>query len=53
MRQDPVYYRVYVVFRPDYEWRLVSYLYYVKYVKVGSRTAFKYIDVNIPRLLEE
>lgn len=28
MRQDPFYYRHYVLLRPDHEWRLISYPYY-------------------------
>ena len=53
MRQDLIYYRIYITLRPDHEWRLISYLYYAKYTKVSSRTTFKYIDINIPRLLEK
>ena len=53
LRQDPVYYRAYVLCRPDLEHRLVSYPYYCKYAKQGDSTAFKHIDVNIPRLLKE
>jgi hypothetical protein len=51
IRQDPIYYAVYAALRPDKQWRLVSYLYYVKYVVKGDNTYFRHIDLNIPELL--
>jgi hypothetical protein len=51
MRQDPVYYMLYVVLRPDSVWRLVSYPYYAKYSLLGDGTYFCHIDLNIPDLL--
>jgi hypothetical protein len=52
MRQDPVYYAYYIAFRQDGAWYLVSYPYYVKYALLGNNIFFRYIDINIPRLLE-
>jgi hypothetical protein len=52
MRQDPVYYTHYTALRPDKAWRLISYSYYAKYTLLGNNTFFRYIDINIPRLLE-
>ncbi|MCJ1270703.1 hypothetical protein MMC22_010600 [Lobaria immixta] len=53
MRQDPLYYRLYVLLRPDHQWRLVSYPYYAKYDISGDSTAFTHIDINIPRALQD
>ena len=52
MRQDPVYYAHYTIFRKDGAWRLISYLYYAKYALVEDNTFFRHIDVNIPRLFD-
>lgn len=53
MRQDPFYYRHYVLLRPDHDWRLISYPYYTKYTVPGDSTAFSHIDINITRALDE
>jgi hypothetical protein len=52
MRQDPVYYAYYIIFRPNGAWRLVSYPYYVKYALLGDNTFFRHININIPRFFE-
>ena len=52
MRQDPVYYAHYIVFRPDRAWRLISYPYYTKYALLGNNTFFRHIDINIPRFFK-
>jgi hypothetical protein len=52
MRQNPVYYTHYITFRPDEAWRLISYPYYAKYALLSNNTFFRYIDINISRLLE-
>jgi hypothetical protein len=52
MRQDPVYYVYYTTLRPNRAWRLISYSYYIKYALLGDNIFFRYIDINIPRLLE-
>ena len=52
MKQDPAYYMLYTALRPDKQWRLVTYLYYTKYVVKGDWTKFKHIDVNVPSLLK-
>jgi hypothetical protein len=51
MRQDPVYYTHYTALRPDGAWRLISYLYYIKYALFGDNTFFRHIDINISRFL--
>lgn len=53
MRQDPLYYRHYVLPRPDNEWRLISYPYYTKYTIPGDSTSFSHIDINILRALDK
>lgn len=51
IRQDPAYYALYVLLRPDHTWRLISSPYYSKSTSVGARTAFRHIDINVPRYL--
>ena len=52
MRQDPVFYALNVVARPDGNWRLVSFPYYTKYAMKADSTGFKHIDINIEKLLK-
>ncbi|RDW56804.1 hypothetical protein BP5796_12871 [Coleophoma crateriformis] len=40
IRQDPVYWLMYVALRPDHHWRLISYPYYGKYAMLGDSTFF-------------
>jgi hypothetical protein len=47
VRQDPAYYMLYVFFRPDHAWRLVSYPYYAKNTLPNEQTAFRHIDLNV------
>jgi hypothetical protein len=51
MRQNSLYYRQYCDLRLDEHWRLISYLYYIKYAKSRNKTAFRYINQNISFLL--
>jgi hypothetical protein len=53
MRQDPMYYMLYVCLRPDNHWRLISYPYYAKYAVEGDNTFFRHIDVNLKQLVED
>lgn len=46
-RMDPAYYMVYVFFRPDHAYRLISYPYYAKNTLPGESTKFRHIDINI------
>ena len=52
IRQDPQYYRLYYALRPNSQQRLILYPYYIKFAVKGDSTAFRYINVNIPSLLE-
>ena len=52
MREDPLYYTLYVCLRPDKQWRLISYPYYAKNARPGDNTGFRHIDVNLPRLVK-
>ncbi|PYI31566.1 hypothetical protein BP00DRAFT_456892 [Aspergillus indologenus CBS 114.80] len=52
MRQDPAYYLLYVLARPDHNWKLVSYPYYAKFAQPGDSTFFRHIDINILRAVE-
>jgi uncharacterized protein YcsI (UPF0317 family) len=51
MRQNSVYYRIYVALRSDYVWRLISYSYYIKNAQVSDNIEFRHIDQNISQLL--
>jgi hypothetical protein len=51
MRQNSVYYRIYVALRSDHVWRLISYSYYIKNAKVSDNIEFRHIDQNISQLL--
>ena len=51
MRQDPVYWMLYVALRPDHNYRLISYPYYTKYAKPGDQTFFRHIDINVSELV--
>ena len=53
MRQDPLYYMLYVALRKDKNWRLISYPYYAKYNHLGDSSFFRHIDLNIPGLVYE
>lgn len=53
VRQDLAYWMLYVALRPDRNHRLVSFPYYCKYVgEDDHNTAFRHIDISIPRYLE-
>jgi hypothetical protein len=52
MRQDPVYYAMYVALRPDHCWRLITYPYYAKYARPGDKTFFRHIDINVNDLVK-
>lgn len=53
VRQDPLYYMLYISLREDNGYKLISYPYYCKYTMEGDKTSFRHIDVNIPKLLTE
>ena len=52
IRQDPQYYCLYYALKPNSQWQLISYSYYIKFVVKGDFTAFRHINVNIPSLLK-
>ncbi|RDW72128.1 hypothetical protein BP5796_08162 [Coleophoma crateriformis] len=52
IRQDPVYYMLYVGLRPDKKWRLISFPYYTKNADVGDSTWFRHIDLNISKIVQ-
>ena len=52
IRQDVSYWLLYVCLRPDRNHRLVSFPYYNKYAVEADQTAFRHIDMNIPRYLD-
>jgi len=49
------YFLVYIALRPDYCYRLILYLYYEKLARfsIYSKTAFRYIDIDINRLADD
>jgi hypothetical protein len=51
IRQDPVYWMLYCLLRPDHHWRLVTYPYYTKYAVLadGKSTYFRHIDLNMDK----
>ncbi|KAL8651744.1 MAG: hypothetical protein Q9226_004573 [Calogaya cf. arnoldii] len=51
VRGDPLYYILYACLRPDNNWRLISYPYYMKSTQVEDSTYFRHLDVNVPLLL--
>ncbi|KAL9631113.1 MAG: hypothetical protein Q9204_004386 [Flavoplaca sp. TL-2023a] len=53
VRSDPLYYILYACLRPDNNWRLISYPYYMKSTRVDDSTCFRHLDLNIPQLLQE
>ncbi|KAL9629557.1 MAG: hypothetical protein Q9204_005202, partial [Flavoplaca sp. TL-2023a] len=53
VRSDPLYYILYACLRPDNNWRLISYPYYMKATQVDDSTCFRHLDLNIPQLLQE
>jgi hypothetical protein len=52
VRQDPAYYMLYVFFRPDHAWRMISYPYYTKNTVPGEQTGFRHIDFNVKDYIE-
>ena len=53
VRQDLAYWMLYVALQPDRNHRLVSFLYYCKYVREDNHnTAFRHIDISVPRYIE-
>lgn len=64
IRQDPGYYMLYVLLRPDGWTRLISYPYYTKYALIGSHpayrkqnfptdsTEFRHIDLSMQDMLK-
>ena len=52
VRQDPVYYALVVASRPNINWHLISYPYYMKYTFDGENTGFSHLDLNIKDFVE-
>jgi hypothetical protein len=50
MRQNLVYYRIYIALRSDHVWRLINYSYYIKNAQVSDNIEFRHIDQNISQL---
>ena len=53
MRQDPAYYLLYVLLRPDHAHTLISYPYYAKYAVPGDRMEFYHIDLDVSWAVHE
>ena len=51
LRQDLVYWALYVCLRPDRNWRLVLELYYTEYAGPGDSALVRHIDMNVPSYL--
>lgn len=51
VRQDPIYYAFYMLYRLDYLQKLVSFLYYTKRIYPRECTFFYYIDINLIDLI--
>ncbi len=51
MRQNSLYYRLYVELRSNKNWRLVNYSYYEKYVINDDNIFFRHINQNILQLI--
>ncbi|RVD90128.1 uncharacterized protein DFL_001104 [Arthrobotrys flagrans] len=49
--EDPLYYALYCSLRPDANYRLIAYSYYVKNQQVGDRTGFRHLDAHPEVLL--
>ena len=47
IRQDPAYYAMMAAARPDRNWRLISYPYYIKDTTQGEKTRFAHFDINM------
>ncbi|KAI9766034.1 MAG: hypothetical protein M1839_005264 [Geoglossum umbratile] len=52
VRQDPVYYALITVTRPDQNTWLICYPYYVKYQVEGESTGFAHLDINVDKFVE-
>ena len=50
MKQNFMYYRIYVTLRSDHAWKLVFYFYYIKYAVSDDRTYFRHVNQNIDQL---
>ena len=51
MKQNFMYYRIYVALWSDHAWRLVFYFYYIKYAVSDDRIYFRHVNQNIDQLL--
>jgi hypothetical protein len=52
VRQDPQYYMLSAAARPDANYRLISYPYYVADKKAGESTFFRHVDLSPGRYVE-
>ena len=50
MKQNFMYYKIYVTLRFDHAWRLVFYFYYIKYAVLNHRIYFYHVNQNIDQL---
>ena len=53
MYQDPVFYALTAAARPDKQWRLIAYPYNAKSAKVGQKSGFMHLDLNLKRFRDE
>lgn len=51
IRQDPVYYMLHVLLRPDHQWRLVSFPFYTKSAYPEEATGFRRLDFDVTDLI--
>ena len=52
IRQDPEYYMLSAAARPDANYRLMSYPYYVADKKVGESAFFRHVDLHLDDILK-
>ena len=51
MKQNFMYYKIYVTLWFDHAWKLVFYFYYIKYAVSNDRIYFRHVNQNIDQLL--
>ena len=50
MKQNFMYYRIYVTLQFDHAWKLIFYFYYIKYAVSSDRIYFRHVNQNINQL---
>jgi len=53
LRQDPLWYAVTTSARFDKQWRLIAFPYYTKDTDPGESLAFKHLDINLMKYIDE